>query len=83
MVYLNMISFLLMMGYLFVGPYIPIDSIATNELGDAVRLSLEHPQLAYDIALFAFCGALGQCFIFYTLETFGSLLLVSVFLLIR
>jgi UDP-galactose transporter B1 len=84
MVYLNMISFALMTGYLLIGAYIPVESLATNELENALRLSLAHPQLAYDIALFAICGALGQCFIFYTLETFGSLLLVySVYNLAR
>jgi UDP-galactose transporter B1 len=31
-----------------------------------------------DIALFAFCGAIGQVFIFHTLERFGSLSLVTV-----
>jgi UDP-galactose transporter B1 len=31
-----------------------------------------------DIALFGLCGAIGQCFIFYSLERYGSLRLVTV-----
>lgn len=77
MVLLNAISFSLMSGYLILGPYLPIPSLVTDELSSAISMSLQHPNLMYDIALFAICGAVGQCFIFYTLEAFGSLLLVD------
>lgn len=36
-----------------------------------------HPVVFRDIALFGACGALGQIFIFLTLEQFGSLVLVT------
>ncbi|KAG0362370.1 UDP-galactose transporter [Gamsiella multidivaricata] len=49
-----------------------------SELGNALAFCHSHPAVIKDIALFCFCGALGQCFIFYTLEQFGSLSLVTV-----
>ncbi|KAJ2801528.1 UDP-galactose transporter, partial [Coemansia helicoidea] len=48
------------------------------ELPGAVRFLRTHPRAMVDIGLFAMCGALGQCFIFYTLATFGSLTLTTV-----
>ncbi|KAG0050956.1 UDP-galactose transporter [Gryganskiella cystojenkinii] len=50
----------------------------TSELGMALAFCQTHPAIMRDIALFCFCGAIGQCFIFYTLEQFGSLSLVTV-----
>ncbi|KAF9116529.1 UDP-galactose transporter [Mortierella sp. AM989] len=49
-----------------------------SELGDALAFCHSHPSIIRDIMLFCICGALGQCFIFYTLEQFGSLSLVTV-----
>jgi len=37
-----------------------------------------HPRVWYDVLGFAICGAVGQVFIFYTLSTFSSLLLVTI-----
>ncbi|CAO3568474.1 unnamed protein product [Mortierella alpina] len=48
------------------------------ELGNALAFCHAHPAIIQDIVLFCICGALGQCFIFYTLEQFGSLSLVTV-----
>ncbi|KAG0216490.1 UDP-galactose transporter [Mortierella sp. GBA30] len=48
------------------------------ELGLALTFCHSHPAIIKDIVLFCLCGALGQCFIFYTLEQFGSLSLVTV-----
>ncbi|KAF9577520.1 UDP-galactose transporter, partial [Lunasporangiospora selenospora] len=48
------------------------------ELGNALAFCQAHPAIIKDIVLFCICGALGQCFIFYTLEQFGSLSLVTV-----
>ncbi|KAF9191324.1 UDP-galactose transporter [Haplosporangium sp. Z 767] len=48
------------------------------ELGNALAFCQSHPAIIKDIILFCLCGALGQCFIFYTLEQFGSLSLVTV-----
>ncbi|KAJ2711425.1 UDP-galactose transporter, partial [Coemansia spiralis] len=49
-----------------------------SELADAARFLRTHPRAMVDISLFAMCGALGQCFVFYTLATFGSLTLTTV-----
>lgn len=50
----------------------------TNQLPDALDFFRSHPKIMADVCLFALCGALGQVFIFYTLERFGSLVLVTV-----
>ncbi|KAF9913658.1 UDP-galactose transporter, partial [Lobosporangium transversale] len=49
-----------------------------SELSNALAFCHSHPAITKDITLFCICGALGQCFIFYTLEQFGSLSLVTV-----
>ncbi|GJJ79105.1 solute carrier family 35 (UDP-galactose transporter), member B1 [Entomortierella parvispora] len=49
-----------------------------SELGNALAFCRDHPAIIQDLSLFCLCGALGQCFIFYTLEQFGSLSLVTV-----
>ncbi|KAK3815437.1 MAG: UAA transporter family-domain-containing protein [Benniella sp.] len=49
-----------------------------EELGNALAFCHAHPAIIKDVALFCICGALGQCFVFYTLEQFGSLSLVTV-----
>ncbi|EEB08987.1 uridine diphosphate-N-acetylglucosamine transporter Hut1 [Schizosaccharomyces japonicus yFS275] len=37
-----------------------------------------HPSVLYDIGIFGAMGAIGQLFIFYTLEKFGSITLVTI-----
>ncbi|KAF9123300.1 UDP-galactose transporter [Mortierella sp. 14UC] len=49
-----------------------------SELGQALAFCQSHPAVIKDITLFCLCGAVGQCFIFYTLEQFGSLSLVTI-----
>ncbi|KAG0347317.1 UDP-galactose transporter [Podila humilis] len=48
------------------------------ELSNALAFCSSHPAIIKDLALFSICGSLGQCFIFYTLEQYGSLALVTV-----
>ncbi|KAG0212780.1 UDP-galactose transporter [Mortierella sp. GBA30] len=48
------------------------------ELTSAIAFCQTHPAIIQDIVMFSICGALGQCFIFYTLEHYGSLSLVTV-----
>ncbi|KAF9992802.1 UDP-galactose transporter, partial [Modicella reniformis] len=50
----------------------------TSELSNALTFCQTHPAIIQDIIMFSLCGALGQCFIFYTLEQYGSLSLVTV-----
>ncbi|KAI9097164.1 UAA transporter [Phlyctochytrium arcticum] len=71
MVYMNLISSAIMLVYLSIYPY-------TTELGDALAFCSAHPRIIGDILLFGFCGAVGQCFIFHTLERFGAVSLVTV-----
>lgn len=62
-------------------PYIPVlhptDSGQT-ELAGAIDFIRNHPAIVVSLAQFALTGALGQLFIFETLQHFGSLTLVYV-----
>lgn len=44
----------------------------------AISFIQQHPSCLGDILSFSLCGALGQLFIFHTLEHFGSLVLVTI-----
>ncbi|KAJ2374981.1 UDP-galactose transporter [Coemansia sp. RSA 2607] len=48
------------------------------ELASALKFLYTHPRALVDISIFALCGSLGQCFVFYTLASFGSLTLTTV-----
>ena len=50
----------------------------SSELPEAITFMRQHPAIIKDIILFALCGAIGQLAIFYTLEKFGSLVLVTI-----
>ncbi|KAI8062609.1 UAA transporter [Gongronella butleri] len=71
MFFMNAIGSLLSAAYLLLHPY-------NDELWQAIDFCTSHPQVIRDIFLFGLCGAVGQCFIFYTLQHFGSLHLVTV-----
>ncbi|KAG6811373.1 hypothetical protein H0H92_007758 [Tricholoma furcatifolium] len=65
-------------------PYIPVihpGAPGETELGGALAFIRTHPDIIVPLAQFAFTGALGQLFIFETLQHFGSLTLVYVFVL--
>ncbi|KAK4074853.1 uncharacterized protein Triagg1_5002 [Trichoderma aggressivum f. europaeum] len=51
---------------------------SAGELNAAVEFMTKYPAVWKDVLGFAACGALGQVFIFYTLSTFSSVLLVTV-----
>jgi len=86
MVILNLLSTALMLLYLFLTPYIPsalipsfvTQSSQTHEATAAMSFLTRHPRVLYDVLGFAACGAIGQLFIYATLERFSSLLLVTV-----
>ena len=61
-------------------PYIPVlhPSTTGTELQGALEFIRTHPSVVVPLAQFAFTGALGQLFIFETLQHFGSLTLVYV-----
>jgi UDP-galactose transporter B1 len=50
----------------------------TGQLADGLRFLAKYPQSRWDFAAFCICGALGQVFIFLTIELFGSLTLTTV-----
>ncbi|KAM6494112.1 UAA transporter [Amanita muscaria] len=62
-------------------PYIPVIHPSTDgrtELAGALAFVRTHPSIIIPLAQFAFTGALGQLFIFETLQHFGSLTLVTI-----
>ncbi|KAG6909295.1 hypothetical protein DXG01_001239 [Tephrocybe rancida] len=62
-------------------PYIPVihpGAAGQTELGGALAFINSHPDVIVPLAQFAFTGALGQLFIFETLQHFGSLTLVTI-----
>ncbi|CAI2182417.1 2635_t:CDS:1 [Funneliformis geosporum] len=70
MFFMNLFCGLLMFIYLI----LPIN----HELNNAIEFCIKYPKVLEDILLFSLCGALGQCFIFFTLKNFGSLFLVTI-----
>ncbi|KAI0072029.1 UDP-galactose transporter [Panus rudis PR-1116 ss-1] len=61
-------------------PYIPVlhPSNSGTELQGALEFIRNHPSVIKPLAQFALTGALGQLFIFETLQHFGSLTLVTI-----
>ncbi|PPQ67975.1 hypothetical protein CVT25_000455 [Psilocybe cyanescens] len=62
-------------------PYIPVihpSDDGQSELIGALTFISEHPSIIMPLAQFALTGALGQLFIFETLQHFGSLTLVTI-----
>ncbi|KAF7314177.1 hypothetical protein MKEN_00889900 [Mycena kentingensis (nom. inval.)] len=61
-------------------PYIPVihPSDSGTELSTALTFIAEHPSIKIPLLQFALTGALGQLFIFETLEHFGSLTLTTI-----
>ncbi|KAI8914318.1 UAA transporter [Gorgonomyces haynaldii] len=71
MFYMNLFAAMMMTVFLIFNPY-------SSELQQALLFGTAHPQVFWDVLLFGLCGALGQVFIFHTLENYGSLVLVMV-----
>ncbi|KAI0902396.1 UAA transporter [Annulohypoxylon nitens] len=62
-----------------VGEWLGMDVAGgAGELEAALAFMRRHPGVWTDVLGFAACGAVGQVFIFYTLSTFSSVLLVTV-----
>lgn len=85
----NIMSTLLTLSYLALSPYLvhtgvgeylgmDLASAGGGEFAAALGFMRRHPGVWYDVLGFAICGAVGQVFIFYTLSTFSSLLLVTI-----
>ncbi|KAI6785801.1 UDP-galactose transporter-like protein 1 [Emericellopsis cladophorae] len=84
----NLMSTLVTGLYLVVSPYVAgtgvgewfgmAGGVEGGELSEALAFMGRHPAVWRDVLGFAVCGAVGQVFIFYTLATFSSVLLVTV-----
>lgn len=85
MVASNIMATALTASYLLVTPLVPKALVPaflpvenTNELASASRFLTAHPSVLRDVLGFAACGAIGQLFIYATLERFDSIVLVTV-----
>ena len=84
MVAQNIIATSLTASFLLLLPLIPVSVLPEvahsriTELASAMTFMTRHPGVLYDMLGFAACGAIGQVFVFATLERFDSLLLVTV-----
>jgi solute carrier family 35 (UDP-galactose transporter), member B1 len=58
--------------------FLLVDPVGDGELARALAFVGRHPAALSDILLFAGAGALGQTFVFLTLEAFGSIVLVTI-----
>lgn len=86
----NLMSTLVTGLYLVASPYLVASGLgdwlgmdvaaggSAGELAAALAFMRRHPAVWKDVLGFAACGAVGQVFIFYTLSTFSSVLLVTV-----
>lgn len=75
MMFMNLFSSLLLsISLLFYALWQP----ETSQLLAAIKFFRQFPTALPDVLAFSLCGALGQLFIFHTLEHFGSLSLVTI-----
>ncbi|CAM1505528.1 Fc.00g111650.m01.CDS01 [Cosmosporella sp. VM-42] len=84
----NMMSTLVTGAYLVVSPWLVSTGLGewlgmdvagnAGEMSEALAFMARYPAVWKDVLGFAACGAVGQVFIFYTLSTFSSVLLVTV-----
>ncbi|KAI0603028.1 UAA transporter [Biscogniauxia sp. FL1348] len=84
----NLMSTAVTAGYLALSPWLVHTGLGSwfgmdaaggaGEFAEALDFMARHPSVWADVLGFAACGAVGQVFIFYTLSTFSSVLLVTV-----
>ncbi|KAL1857455.1 hypothetical protein VTK73DRAFT_8085 [Phialemonium thermophilum] len=84
----NLLGTLLTGAYLVLSPWLVHTGVgewlgmdvagSAGELAAALGFLRRYPSVWLDVLGFAACGAVGQVFIFYTLSTFSSVLLVTV-----
>ncbi|KAI1326354.1 solute carrier family 35 member B1 [Xylariaceae sp. FL0255] len=84
----NMMSTAVTAAYLLLSPWLVHTGVgewvgmditgSAGELEEALAFMGRHPGVWTDVLGFAACGAVGQVFIFYTLATFSSVLLITV-----
>ncbi|EPZ33495.1 UAA transporter [Rozella allomycis CSF55] len=64
--------------FTFMTIYLGMPFVSNNELYEALNFISQFPNVLSDLVLFSFCGAIGQTFIFYTLEQYGSVILTTI-----
>lgn len=81
----NMMSTLVTGSFLLLSPFVAGTGVGQwlgmgdgGEMAEALDFMRRYPAVWKDVLGFAACGAVGQVFIFYTLATFSSVLLVTV-----
>ncbi|KAH7354379.1 UAA transporter [Plectosphaerella cucumerina] len=84
----NLLSTAVTAGYLGLSPWLVSTGLgewfgmdvagSAGEFASALSFMARYPAVWWDVLGFAACGAVGQVFIFYTLSTFSSVLLVTV-----
>lgn len=82
----NLLQTVFTTAYLFASPYVAATPVgqwigmnsSSNELVEALSFIQRYPRVGYDVLAFSLCGAVGQVFIFHTLQVYSSLLLVTV-----
>ncbi|KAK3955260.1 UAA transporter family-domain-containing protein [Pseudoneurospora amorphoporcata] len=85
----NLLSSVITGGYLVLSPWLVKTGLgewfgmaaatgSEGELASALGFLGRHPEVWRDVLGFAVCGCVGQVFIFHTLSTFSSVLLVTV-----
>ncbi|KAK4242635.1 UAA transporter family-domain-containing protein [Achaetomium macrosporum] len=85
----NLLGSLITGGYLLLSPWLvhtpvgewfgmDVGNGGNGELKAALAFLARHPAVWRDVLGFALCGCVGQVFIFHTLSTFSSVLLVTV-----
>lgn len=75
MMFMNLFSGLLLAASLI---FYTVLNPQKSQLMDAIQFFKQFPSALPDVFAFSLCGALGQLFIFHTLEHFGSLSLVTI-----
>lgn len=75
MLFMNLFSGLLLAGSLLVHLVL---NPGQSQLSAAIAFVRTFPAVLPDMLAFSVCGAMGQLFIFYTIEHFGSLALVTI-----
>lgn len=75
MYFMNLFSVFFMLIYMVCfSPFLR----GSSEFFEALHFVSNHDVIFWDLLLLGFCGAAGEIFIFYTLEKFGSVFLVTI-----
>lgn len=74
----HMMFFMNLFAAIFLTVYQVASNPFTGQLSSGLHFIATHPTVLRDMFMFCLCGAMGQVFIFLTIENFGSVSLVTV-----